>query len=134
MYLLEASRKRLTSFLQEGVLFQKISLQFLLGQFPSCGVVSSYCISLASRNPLGEGEGGGSKIYCYPNIYCYANLSILLDQTFKGEGESLSGEVNDSGGEGTPCGRKPVPFVSWICCARFLSDILFSEGVFSKFV
>ena len=32
------------------------------------------------------GGGGGGKVYCYSNLFCYANFSIVLKPIFFGRG------------------------------------------------
>ena len=39
------------------------------------------------------------EIYCYANLFCYANFSIVFGPNFRGGGQTVSG--------GHPCGREP---------------------------
>ena len=36
----------------------------------------------------------GSRIYCYPNFFCYANFSIVFGPNFRGGQKSLRGGLS----------------------------------------
>ena len=51
----------------------------------SCIIIECW---LSSRNSF---FGGGGKIYCYTNLYCCANSSILFGPNFGGVSEGAGG-------------------------------------------
>ena len=59
-------------------------------------------IWLSSKNVF---QGG--KIYCYANLFCYANFSVVFGPNFGGC-KSLWGANCLRGRPPAPCGRKPV--------------------------
>ena len=43
-------------------------------------------------------EGGGGKIYCYTNLFCYANSSIVFRSNFREANVFEGGQMSSKGG------------------------------------